>query len=34
MDIDVVVLWVNGADPAWVEEKRKYAPPFHISIDI
>lgn len=27
MDIDVVILWVNGADPAWLEEKRKYAPP-------
>ena len=27
MDIDVVVLWVDGADPAWLEEKRKYAPP-------
>ena len=27
MDIDVVILWVDGADPAWLEEKRKYAPP-------
>ena len=27
MDIDVVVLWVDGADPAWLEEKRKYMPP-------
>ena len=27
MDIDVVILWVNGADPAWLEEKKKYAPP-------
>ena len=27
MDIDVVVLWVDGSDPAWLEEKRKYAPP-------
>jgi len=27
MDIDIVILWVNGADPAWLEEKKKYAPP-------
>ena len=27
MDIDVVVLWVDGNDPAWLEEKSKYAPP-------
>ena len=27
MDIDVVVLWVDGNDPAWQEEKSKYAPP-------
>ena len=27
MDIDVVILWVDGADPAWLEEKRKFAPP-------
>ncbi|MBQ2854017.1 MAG: stealth family protein [Oscillospiraceae bacterium] len=27
MDIDVVILWVNGADPAWLEEKKKYTPP-------
>lgn len=26
MDIDVVILWVDGADPAWLEEKRKYTP--------
>ena len=33
MDIDVVVLWVNGADPAWLEEKRKYAPPSAVDSD-
>lgn len=27
MDIDIVILWVDGSDPAWVEEKSKYAPP-------
>ena len=27
MDIDVVILWVNGSDPAWMEEKSKYMPP-------
>ena len=27
MDIDIVVLWVDGNDPAWLEEKSKYAPP-------
>ena len=27
MNIDVVILWVDGSDPAWLEEKRKYLPP-------
>ena len=27
MDIDIVILWVDGSDPAWLEEKRKYLPP-------
>ena len=27
MNIDIVVLWVDGADPLWLEEKSKYAPP-------
>ena len=27
MNIDVVILWVDGSDPAWLEEKSKYAPP-------
>lgn len=27
MDIDVVILWVDGADPEWLEEKKKYLPP-------
>jgi hypothetical protein len=27
MEIDIVVLWVDGSDPAWLEEKRKYTSP-------
>ncbi|MBQ8835469.1 MAG: Stealth CR1 domain-containing protein [Oscillospiraceae bacterium] len=27
MDIDIVVLWVDGSDPAWLAEKSKYLPP-------
>lgn len=27
MNIDIVILWVDGSDPAWLEEKRKYLPP-------
>lgn len=27
MDIDIVILWVDGSDTAWLEEKRKYLPP-------
>lgn len=27
MNIDIVILWVDGSDPAWLEEKRKFAPP-------
>ena len=27
MNIDIVILWVDGSDPAWLEEKSKYAPP-------
>ena len=26
MDVDIVVLWVDGNDPAWQAEKRKYSP--------
>ena len=26
MDIDFVMLWVDGGDPAWQAEKRKYSP--------
>ena len=26
MDVDVVVLWVDGGDPAWQAEKNKYSP--------
>lgn len=26
MDIDVVVLWVDGSDPEWLKEKNKYSP--------
>ena len=25
-DIDFVILWVDGSDPVWLEEKRRYAP--------
>lgn len=25
MDIDFVILWVDGADPAWLKEKEKYS---------
>lgn len=35
MDIDFVVLWVNGSDPAWIEEFNKYSPKKKaISIDV
>ena len=27
MEIDVVVLWVDGSDPAWLAQKSEYAPP-------
>lgn len=27
MEIDVVVLWVDGSDPAWLIQKEQYAPP-------
>ena len=27
MDIDVVILWVDGSDPAWLSQKREYLPP-------
>lgn len=27
MDIDIVILWVDGSDPAWQDEKRRYLPP-------
>lgn len=33
MDIDIVILWVDGADPAWLEEKRKYLPPAEADSD-
>ena len=26
MDIDIVVLWVDGNDPAWIAEKEQYTP--------
>ena len=25
-EIDFVILWVDGADPEWQKEKRKYSP--------
>ena len=27
MDIDVVILWVDGSDPEWLAQKGKYLPP-------
>lgn len=27
MDIDIVILWVDGADPAWQEQKRQFLSP-------
>ena len=27
MDIDVVILWVDGSDPKWQAQKREYLPP-------
>ncbi len=27
MDIDIVILWVDGSDPAWLSEKKKFLPP-------
>lgn len=29
-DIDFVITWVNGTDPAWVQEKKKYNPTIHM----
>ena len=26
MDVDIVVLWVDGSDPNWLKEKNKYSP--------
>ena len=25
-EIDFVILWVDGSDPTWREEKKKYSP--------
>lgn len=33
MDIDIVILWVDGSDPDWLEEKRKYLPPAQADSD-
>lgn len=27
MEMDVVILWVDGSDPAWLAQKSEYAPP-------
>lgn len=27
MAIDIVILWVDGSDPAWLAQKRRYLPP-------
>lgn len=33
MDIDFVILWVDGSDPEWLAEKRKYLPPAEADSD-
>lgn len=33
MDIDIVILWVNGADPAWLAQKKIYLPPEAVDSD-
>lgn len=33
MDIDFVILWVDGFDPEWLAEKRKYLPPAEVDSD-
>lgn len=24
--VDIVILWIDGSDPEWLEEKQKYSP--------
>ena len=33
MDIDVVILWVDGSDPAWQAEKSRFLPPANADCD-
>ncbi len=33
MDIDVVILWVDGSDPAWLAQKKEYLPPAEADSD-
>lgn len=33
MDIDIVILWVDGSDPAWLAQKREYLPPAQADSD-
>ena len=33
MDIDVVILWVDGTDPAWLTQKKEYLPPTEADSD-
>lgn len=33
MDIDFVILWVDGSDPQWLAEKHKYLPPAEADSD-
>lgn len=33
MNIDIVILWVDGSDPAWLKEKRNYMPPAEADSD-
>lgn len=33
MDIDIVILWVDGSDPEWLAQKRQYLPPSEADSD-
>ena len=33
MDLDIVILWVDGSDPQWLAQKRQYLPPSETDSD-
>ena len=33
MEIDIVILWVDGSDPAWLAQKKEYLPPAEADSD-